>query len=200
MRAELRFVERRSGRARRASASVAPCGSRGLVEIFEVRGELVDRMRPAGRRRSRARFAQDDLAPVGHGRYPSAVLTPATRPSAAMNRAQSSRWAARTRRPRVGDPVVAAPPLARLLDPAPAQPAAILEAVQRRVERGEREAWSVPSDRASICLRNVVAVERLILDERQDQELRAAFLRFANRILRHDRTTICMESMSNWQM
>src|SRR5262245_55852604 len=41
--------------------------------------------------------------------------------------------------PGLGDPIVAAPPLAGLLDPASLDPAAILEPVQRGVERRERE-------------------------------------------------------------
>ena len=40
----------------------------------------------------------------------------------------------------LGDPVVAAPPLAGLLDPAAADPAPRFEAIERGVERGQREA------------------------------------------------------------
>src|SRR5690242_15278302 len=40
----------------------------------------------------------------------------------------------------LGDAVIAAPPLAGAFDPAPADPPAIFQAVQRGVERGEREA------------------------------------------------------------
>ena len=153
-RAELRFVERRTGALARLGLGRA-LRSPGLVEIFEMRGQFVDRMdRQVGA--GLARLAPDDLAPVGHG-LSERVLTPATRPSATMNRAQSSRCAARTRRP-VGNPVVAAPSLAGLLDPAPAQPAAILEPVQRCVERGERELHRPVGPRLDLP-RDLVAVE-----------------------------------------
>ena len=50
----------------------------------------------------------------------------------------------------VGDPVVAPSPLARLLDPPPADPAPRFHSVERGVERGQRE-LSVPPERSSIC-------------------------------------------------
>src|SRR5262249_60069359 len=81
---------------------------------------------------------------------------------------------------RVGDAVVAAPPLARFFDPPSPNPAAIFEAVQRRVERGEREAE--PAIRARLDeLRDLVPVVALVLDDREDHELGAALLGFVDR-------------------
>ena len=71
-----------------------PPGARGLVEIFEMSGQLLDGVIVEVRRAGGPRLADHDRAPVDH-----AGLTPATRPRAAMNRLQSARWAARTFRP-----------------------------------------------------------------------------------------------------
>src|SRR5688500_1199761 len=75
----------------------------------------------------------------------------------------------------VGNAVVAPPALSGLLDPAAFDPAAILEPVQRGVERGEGEAQAAagpfgdqPGD--------LVAVVMLVLDDGEDDQLGAAFL------------------------
>src|SRR6478736_2787972 len=73
--------------------------------------------------------------------------------------------------------VVAAPPLAGLLHPASFDQAAILELVQRRVERRDMEI-----DRAVGSIgdqpADVVAVARLFFDQGEDQHFGAAALQF----------------------
>src|SRR5262245_46804257 len=73
--------------------------------------------------------------------------------------------------------VVAAAPLAGLLDPSPLQESVVLEAVEGRVERGdvvaERPLRSL-DDQAS----DLVAVAGPLFDERQDQEVGGALLLF----------------------
>src|SRR5689334_1912737 len=88
---------------------------------------------------------------------------------------------------RIRDPVVAAATLAGLFDPAAADQAAFFEAIERGVERSEREA-----ERARRSLLdpppNLVAVERFLIEQRQDEEIRAALLRrFQRRSLRSSR-------------
>src|SRR4051794_7488964 len=75
---------------------------------------------------------------------------------------------------------MAAPPLARLLDPAPFDPTAILHPVQRGVERRERK-----PQRASGSLLdqpgNLVSMMAVLFEDRQNQDFGAAFLGFFNR-------------------
>src|SRR5262249_47802392 len=74
--------------------------------------------------------------------------------------------------------VVASPALAGLFDPPPLNPAAFLEAVEERIERGD--AKRDDAARADLDqLAQVVAMPRLVLDERQDQQLGAALLQLA---------------------
>src|SRR5262249_31320238 len=74
-------------------------------------------------------------------------------------------------------PVVAPAALPRLLDPAALNPAAFLEAIEQRVER--RDAGLEHAARAELDeLAEVVAMARLVLDERQDQQFGAALLQF----------------------
>src|SRR5436190_23610363 len=76
---------------------------------------------------------------------------------------------------RLRQPVVAAPALAGLLNPAALDPAAFLEAVQQRIKR--RDAELEDAARARLYeFAKVVALPRLIAPERLNQELRAAFL------------------------
>src|SRR5690349_6185137 len=73
------------------------------------------------------------------------------------------------------DPVVAALALSGFLDPAAFDQAAVLEAIERRVERSDviaEGAVGALADEPG----DIVAVARLILDQRQDQEIGAAFL------------------------
>src|ERR1039457_3287271 len=76
------------------------------------------------------------------------------------------------------DPVVAAPPLSGLLDPAALEESAPFEAVEQRIERRNvqtKDAIRPPFDQ----LRDLVTVPRPPLDERQDQKLGAPFLELA---------------------
>src|SRR5262249_49945406 len=90
------------------------------------------------------------------------------------------RVALRSQHARAGwrQPVVAPPPLARLLDPAALDPAALLQPVEQRVERCDAEAEQATRARFD-QLAQVVAMPRLILDERQDQQLGAPLLQLA---------------------
>src|SRR5437870_13552234 len=74
--------------------------------------------------------------------------------------------------------VVAAAALARLLDPAPLNPAALLEAVEQRIQRRDAEAEHAARARLD-QLAQLVAVARLRFDERQDEQLGAALLQLA---------------------
>src|SRR5215213_2587863 len=79
---------------------------------------------------------------------------------------------------RGGQAVIAPPPLARLLDPAPLDPAALLQAVEQRVERGDVEAQDAP--RAPLDqVADVVAVPRLLFDQRENEQLGAPLLQLA---------------------
>src|SRR5579862_2855728 len=74
--------------------------------------------------------------------------------------------------------VVAAPALARLLDPASLNPAALLEAIEQRIERGDAEAQEAA--RADFDqLAEVVSLAWLIGDEREDQQLGAPLFQLA---------------------
>src|SRR6185295_10378371 len=74
--------------------------------------------------------------------------------------------------------VVATPPLAGLLDPAAMDPAPLLEPVEQRIER--RDAKLQDAVRARLDeLAQVVPVPGLILDERENQQLRAPFFQLA---------------------
>src|SRR5262245_37447042 len=75
-------------------------------------------------------------------------------------------------------PVIAAPPLPGFLDPPPQDPAALLEAIEQGIERGDAEFQDAARSRLDE-LAEVVAVTRLILEQRQDQELGAAVLELA---------------------
>src|SRR5213594_4463457 len=75
-------------------------------------------------------------------------------------------------------PVVAAAALPRLLDPSPQDPAALLEAVEQRIQRGHAELEDATRPRLD-QLAEVVAVPRLILEERENQQLGAALLELA---------------------
>src|SRR5918912_1780781 len=71
------------------------------------------------------------------------------------------------------EPVETAPPLARLLDPAALDPAAVFETEQRGVERGEREGQ--PAARARLDqLADLVPVPRTGFEQRLDEHLDAA--------------------------
>ena len=79
--------------------------------------------------------------------------------------------------------VVPAAALAGFFDPASVDPAALLQAVQQRIERCDAEfhrAGGAVLDQ----LADVVPVAGLVLDERKDHQLRAAF--FQLRILHHN--------------
>src|SRR5688572_15002718 len=80
-----------------------------------------------------------------------------------------------------GKPVVAAAALARLFDPAALDPASLLQPVEQRVERGDMKAEHALGAGLD-QLAQLVAVPRLVLDQRQDQQLGAALLPFP---LRH---------------
>src|SRR5262245_19616964 len=70
----------------------------------------------------------------------------------------------------VGDAIAAPPPLPRTLDPPAAHEVALLEAIERRIQRGEREPerpLRSPLDPAG----DFIAVQRLVLDEREDHEI-----------------------------
>src|SRR5688572_5533175 len=86
---------------------------------------------------------------------------------------------ARERAPPVGgERVEAAPPLPRLLDPAPLQPATLLEAVEQWVQRGDVELEQPLRPRLDE-LADLVTVTRTVLDDREDDQLRGAFLELA---------------------
>src|SRR5262245_18279553 len=73
--------------------------------------------------------------------------------------------------------ITAAAALVRPFDPAALNPAALLEAVEQRIQRRNIEAHRSPGS-ALDELRDVVAVSRAGLHERQDQQLGAAFFHF----------------------
>src|SRR3954471_1216825 len=75
-------------------------------------------------------------------------------------------------------PIEAPAALARLLDPASRDPAALLEAVEQRVQRGHLE-LQPPAGSLLDQLADLVAMPRAGLDQRQDQQLGAAFLHLA---------------------
>src|SRR5262245_58331120 len=72
--------------------------------------------------------------------------------------------------PRGRQPVVAAAPLAGLLDPLAPDPAALLEPVQQRIEGRNAEAQRA-AGAVLDQLADLVAMPRAGLDERQDQQL-----------------------------
>src|SRR6185369_12810042 len=74
-----------------------------------------------------------------------------------------------------GQSIETAAPLARLLDPLADDPAPFLETVEERVERGDLELQPAAGPLLD-QLADLVAVAGPGLDERQDQQLRAAFL------------------------
>src|SRR5690606_14199490 len=86
-----------------------------------------------------------------------------------------------------GQRVVAPPALARPLDPATLQPAALLEPVQQRVRRGDVEHELATGPRLDE-LADLVAVPWLGLDDRQDDEFGRALFQLA---FEHLRSHIC---------
>src|SRR5204863_7845830 len=74
-----------------------------------------------------------------------------------------------------GELVIAAAALAGALDPAPFDPAAIFEAVERGVERRDVEA-DRPVRPLGDQLADVIAVPRPLFEQRQDQQFGAAAL------------------------
>src|SRR5262245_46473045 len=75
-------------------------------------------------------------------------------------------------------PVIAAPPLPGFLDPATEDPAALLEAIEQGIERGDAEFQDAARSRLDE-LAEVVAMTRLIFEQRENQELGAALLELA---------------------
>src|SRR3954451_695663 len=82
--------------------------------------------------------------------------------------------------PRVGNPVIAAAALAGLFHPPALDPAAIFEAIKRRVERGERELQAAAGPLLD-QLGDLVAVMALVFDDGENHDLGAAFLGFVER-------------------
>src|SRR5215207_4121511 len=79
--------------------------------------------------------------------------------------------------------VVAAAALPGLLHPAPLNPAPALQTVEQRVERRDVEAQHAA--RALLDeVADVVAVARLVLDEREDEQLSAPLLQLARENVR----------------
>src|SRR3954463_2027151 len=77
-----------------------------------------------------------------------------------------------------GQPVVAAAALTGFFDPAAKDPAALFQAIQQWIQGGDAELQHT----LGACLdepTQVVAMTRLILDQRQDEKLGAALLQFA---------------------
>src|SRR5262245_11571976 len=74
--------------------------------------------------------------------------------------------------------VAAAAALSGFLDPPSLNPSALLEAIQQRVERGDAELENAARARFD-QLAQVVTVARLVLDQRENQQLRAALLQLA---------------------
>ena len=106
---------------------------------------------------------------------------PAMRPSASTNCFHSSRWRPSTAVPAGGQAIVAAAPLPGAFHPSALNPAALLELVERGVERGE----VVGEGAAGLFLDargQVVAVTGRVLEQGQDDELGAALLGFAQDI------------------
>ena len=73
--------------------------------------------------------------------------------------------------------VVAASTLLSLLDPPPNNPSVRLESVEQRIERGHMKSQRAARSELN-QLRNVVPVPGLILQQRENEELSAAFLPF----------------------
>src|SRR5262245_53655106 len=87
---------------------------------------------------------------------------------------------------RFGDPVVAPPALAGFLDPSPLDPPALLHAIERGVERGQREA-EIATGSLLDQLRNLVAVMPVVFDDRENEDFGAALLGFVyGPAIRHD--------------
>src|SRR5438552_49311 len=77
-----------------------------------------------------------------------------------------------------GDAVIAAAPLPGLLDPAALDERAAFHAIEQRVERRDVESKDAARSRLDE-LGELVSVPRLMLEERQRQQLRAPFLHLA---------------------
>src|SRR5690349_5269625 len=76
------------------------------------------------------------------------------------------------------DPVEAPLPLRLAVAPLPRDPAALLEPVEQRIERGRLELAAAVRSRVD-QLADLVAMPRPLVHEGQDEELRAAFLELA---------------------
>src|SRR5687767_13221081 len=74
-----------------------------------------------------------------------------------------------------GDAIVPAPPLAGLFNPSSGDESTLLEPEQQRIQRGGVEREHALRSRGD-QLAQVVAVPRLLLEQREDEHLRAAFL------------------------
>src|SRR5262245_42856079 len=83
--------------------------------------------------------------------------------------------------------IEAAPALPGLLHPLALKPAALLEAIQQRIERRQVE-LQLPARAAFDQLAELVAVTRTALNNRQDDQLRRPFLQFA---IEHAGVYIC---------
>src|SRR4051812_34180761 len=75
--------------------------------------------------------------------------------------------------PRFGDRVVSAAALLGALDPASDDPAALLHAVEHRVERGDVEGEHAAGARFD-QFRELISMPRLRIEEREDEKLGAA--------------------------
>jgi hypothetical protein len=76
------------------------------------------------------------------------------------------------------DPVITAPALPRLFDPSTCNPAPFFEAIEQGIERRDAKtdgAFGALLDH----LADLIPVPRAVLDERQNQQLRAALFQFA---------------------
>ena len=179
-----RGVPRRQGRdvspgerRRRKRVGVVAVGRMaGVPGVFEVRRQFIDDRRRE-HQASLVDVSPDPLLPVVHR-----VLLGEADPGDAAERLHELlplvALPPEYRRARGRELVVATAPLARAFHPAALQPAAFFELVQRRVERRE-----VVAERAVGVFLDaggqLVAVARRLFEQRQDHELRAAFLRFA---------------------
>lgn len=75
------------------------------------------------------------------------------------------------------EPIITASPLARLLDPPPADPPPFFQAIKQRIERSGVETQR-PARPQINELPNVIAMPRPIPQQRENEQLRASFLSF----------------------